>query len=207
MTPGIELHGISKRFPGGITAVEPLDLTIPDGEFFAIVGPSGSGKSTLLRMIAGLETPTTGTIWIGGRDVTKSAPRNRDVAMVFQHAALYPHLSVFENLAFSARAQGSSASDLIAMVQSVAGPLDLLGVLKRKPQTLSGGQKQRVALGRAILRHPAVFLLDEPMSSLDAPLRATIRVNLICLQRSLKKTMILVTHDQRRRSPSDIASA
>jgi len=192
----VQLRGVSKVFPGGIMAVEPLDLTIPDGELFTLVGPSGSGKSTLLRMIAGLETPTTGTIQIGSRDVTRLPPRDRDVAMVFQQPALYPHLSVFKNLAFGLRAHRVPGAETRTRVEWVAERLGLTSVLTRKPRTLSGGQKQRVALGRAIVRRPSVFLLDEPMSSLDTPLRASIRSDLIDLQRTLNATMIAVTHDQ-----------
>jgi ABC-type sugar transport system ATPase subunit len=192
----VQLRGVSKIFPGGILAVEPLDLTIPDGELFTLVGPSGSGKSTLLRMIAGLETPTTGTIQIDGRDVTGLTPRDRDVAMVFQHPALYPHLSVFKNLAFGLRARGMSWKELTPRVNDIADLLQIRDVLPRKPRTLSGGQKQRVALGRALVRQPSVFLLDEPMSSLDAALRLSIRRDFLARLRGLGGTWILVTHDQ-----------
>ena len=192
----VVLRGISKLFPGGVTAVDGVDLTVSDSEMFALVGPSGSGKSTLLRLIAGLEPPTCGSVEIGGRDVTRSSPRARDVAMVFQNPALYPHLSVFENLAFGLRARGVRRKVLASRVEAVAQPLGLGDVLKRRPQTLSGGQRQRVALGRAIARRPAVFLFDEPMSSLDLPLRAALRAELIDLHRSLGATMIYVTHEQ-----------
>ena len=177
-------------------AVEPLDLTIPDGELFTLVGPSGSGKSTILRMIAGLETPTTGTIQIGGRDVTRLPPRDRDVAMVFQHPALYPHLSVFKNLAFGLRARGMSWKELTPRVDLIAKLLQISDVLPRKPRTLSGGQRQRVGLGRALVCQPSVFLLDEPMSSLDAALRLSIRRDFLSKLRGLGGTWILVTHDQ-----------
>jgi ABC-type sugar transport system ATPase subunit len=192
----VQLRGVSKTFPGGITAVDSVDLNILDGELFALVGPSGSGKSTLLRMIAGLETPSAGTISIGGRDITRLSPRDRDVAMVFQNPALYPHLSVFENLVFGLRARGVPRRQLKPVIGHVTDLLRLRDVLDRKPQTLSGGQKQRVALGRALARKPAVFLLDEPMSSLDPSLRKSIRSDLTLLHQDSRATMILVTHDQ-----------
>ena len=197
---GVELRGLGKRYPNGVEAVASVDLAVADGEFFAVVGPSGSGKSTLLRLIAGLETPGTGTVAIGGRDVTALPPRDRDLAMVFQEAALYPHLSVFDNLAFGLRARGQARelgkNELRARVETAAEGLGLLGVLDRRPETLSGGQRQRVAFGRAIVRRPSVFLFDEPLSGLDAPLRASIRADLIDLHRALGATMFYVTHDQ-----------
>jgi multiple sugar transport system ATP-binding protein len=192
----VELRGVSKVYPNGVEAVSEVDLTVGEGEFFAVVGPSGSGKSTLLRMIAGLESLSAGSIGIGGRDVSRLSAGERDVAMVFQEPALYPYLSVFDNLAFGLRARGVGRTEVRSRVESVADSLGLTAVLKRRPQTLSGGQRQRVALGRAIVRRPAVFLLDEPLSSLDAPLRASVRADLIDLHARLGSTMIYVTHDQ-----------
>ena len=192
----VEVRGLSKVFPNGVQAVKAVDLAVGDGELVAVVGPSGSGKSTLLRLIAGLEDATAGSIAIGGRDVTGVAPRERDVAMVFQNPALYPYLAVFDNLAFGLRARGATNEEISTRVNSVARMLGLEGVLKRRPQELSGGQRQRVALGRAIVRRPAAFLLDEPLSALDAPLRSSIRSELLSLHRRLGLTMIHVTHDQ-----------
>jgi multiple sugar transport system ATP-binding protein len=192
----VELRGVAKRYPGGIEAVRPLDLTVEDGTLFVIVGPSGSGKSTLLRLIAGLEPLTAGTVWIDGRRVDALAPRDRDVAMVFQTPVVYPFLSVFENLAFGLRARGTPRLEVERAVAEAAGVLGLEGLLTRRPGTLSGGERQRVALGRALVRRPRVFLLDEPFSSLDVPLRAALRADLIELHRSLGTTMIHVTHDQ-----------
>jgi ABC-type sugar transport system ATPase subunit len=192
----VELRGLSKTFPNGVEAVASVDLAVGERELVAIVGPSGSGKSTLLRLIAGLESPSAGSVWIGGRDVSSLGPRERDVAMVFQHPALYPYLSVFDNLAFGLRSRGMPRHELKARVEETAEILGLKEVLRRRPQTLSGGQRQRVALGRAIVRRPAVFLLDEPLSALDTPLRASIRSELLSLHRRLGATMIHVTHDQ-----------
>lgn len=193
---GVDLRGLGKVFPNGVVAIADVDLSAGDGEFLAVVGPSGSGKSTLLRLIAGLETPTAGTVAIGGRDVTGQAPRERDVAMVFQDPALFPYLSVFDNLAFGLRARGHGRGDVAGRVGPVAGMLGLTDLLGRRPETLSGGQRQRVALGRAVVSRPAVFLLDEPLSRLDAPLRAALRGELTDLHRRLGATMIFVTHDQ-----------
>ena len=192
----VELRGIGKVFPGGIEAVSAVDLMIGDGELLAIVGPSGSGKSTLLRLIAGLESPSAGSLWIGGGRADDLPPRERDVAMVFQNPALYPHLRVFDNLAFGLRARGRPREEVRERVTAVAGQLGLSELLRRWPQTLSGGQRQRTALGRAIVREPSVFLLDEPFSSLDAPLRASLRSELLELHRTVGSTMIHVTHDQ-----------
>ena len=192
----VELRGVAKVYPGGIEAVRALDLTVEDGALFVIVGPSGSGKSTLLRLIAGLEPLSAGSLWIDGRRVDALAPRDRDVAMVFQTPVVYPFLSVFENLAFGLRARGTPRSEVERAVAEAAGVLGLGELLGRRPGTLSGGQRQRVALGRALVRRPRVFLLDEPFSSLDAPLRAAIRAELIDLHRRLGTTMIHVTHDQ-----------
>ncbi len=192
----VELRGVSKVYSGGVEAVSAVDLVIGDGERLAIVGPSGSGKSTLLRLIAGLESLSAGSLWIGGARADGLPPPERDVAMVFQNPALYPHLSVFGNLAFGLRARGRPGDEVRTRVEAVAAQLGLTGLLARRPRTLSGGERQRVALGRAIVRGPAVFLLDEPFSSLDTPLRAALRAELLDLHRSLRTTMILVTHDQ-----------
>ncbi|AGA27575.1 ABC transporter ATP-binding protein [Singulisphaera acidiphila] len=192
----VALKNLTKTYPGGISAVSAIDLDIGDGELFVLVGPSGSGKSTLLRLIAGLETPTTGGLWIGGSRADELAPADRDVAMVFQTPALYPHLSVSENLAFGLRARRFPKTEIGKRVTAVAARLGLDELLNRRPATLSGGQRQRVALGRAIVREPRAFLLDEPFSSLDAPLRAAMRAELIDLHRKLGTTMIHVTHDQ-----------
>jgi ABC-type sugar transport system ATPase subunit len=192
----VELRGVAKTFPGGIEAVGPIDLAIEEGALFVIVGPSGSGKSTLLRLIAGLEAPTAGTVWLDGRRADGLAPRDRDVAMVFQTPVVYPHLSVFENLAFGLRARGTPRKERQRRVAEAAAVLGLEALLQRRPATLSGGQRQRVALGRALVRRPRVLLLDEPFSSLDAPLRAAIRSELLELHERLGTTMIHVTHDQ-----------
>jgi len=192
----VALRNVSKVYPGGVEALTAVDLEIQDGEFFVAVGPSGSGKSTLLRLIAGLEFPTAGEVWIGEERVDALAPRDRDVAMVFQTPALYPHLNVYGNLAFGLRARSVRRKAVRATVTSVAERLGITEVLRRMPRTLSGGQRQRVALGRAIARHPRVFLLDEPFSSLDAPLRASMCSELADLHQRLGITTILVTHDQ-----------
>ncbi len=192
----VELRGVAKVYPGGIEAIRPLDLTVEAGSLFVIVGPSGSGKSTLLRLIAGLEPLDAGSVWIDDRRVDALAPRDRDVAMVFQTPVVYPFLSVFENLAFGLRARGTPRAEVERAVTEAAGMLGLGELLRRRPGTLSGGERQRVALGRALVRRPRVFLLDEPFSSLDAPLRAALRAELIDLHRRLGTTMIHVTHDQ-----------
>lgn len=192
----VALENLSKTFPGEVTAVADLDLCVADGEFLVLVGPSGCGKTTTLRLIAGLEDATGGTIRIGGRPVDRLPPRDRDVAMVFQSYALYPHLTVFDNMAFALRRRRTPRKEIADRVAWAADLLGLEGLLGRRPSALSGGQRQRVALGRAIVRRPAVFLLDEPLANLDARLRADTRAELKRLHRKLAATMIYVTHDQ-----------
>jgi len=192
----ITLSHIDKQYPNGYVASRDLNLEIADGEFLVLVGPSGSGKSTVLRMIAGLEKPTGGTVTIGERDVTRLPPQERDVAMVFQSYALYPHMTVRENMGFGLRLR-KQPSDLVARrVEEVADSLGLRAMLDRKPAQLSGVQRQRVALGRAIVREPKAFLFDEPLSNLDAQLRVETRAELARLHRRLGATMVYVTHDQ-----------
>jgi multiple sugar transport system ATP-binding protein len=193
---GIALAGVSKVFPGGVVAVDDVDLEIGDGEFMVLVGPSGCGKSTLLRMIAGLEGVSSGTIRIGDRDVTEVAPRSRDVAMVFQNYALYPHMRVWDNLAFALKLRRVPKPALKEQVDSVAGVLGLSELVDRKPGALSGGQRQRVAIGRAMVREPAAYLMDEPLSNLDAKLRVGMRAELARLHDRLGTTTVYVTHDQ-----------
>ena len=188
--------GVSKVFPGGITAVDDVSLTIESGEFMVLVGPSGCGKTTLLRMLAGLETATDGRITIGDRDVTKLAPRERDVAMVFQNYALYPHMSVRDNLAYGLKMRHTPRAEIRRRVQHVAGLLGLEEMLDRRPRALSGGQRQRVAMGRAIVREPTAYLMDEPLSNLDAKLRVGMRAELARLHERLGTTTVYVTHDQ-----------
>lgn len=191
----VRLEKLTKRF-GGSEVLKAIDLTIHSGEFFTIVGPSGCGKSTLLNLIAGLEDPSQGTIAFDGRPVQQLGPRERDVAMVFQSYALYPHMTVYENLAFPLRMKKRPADEVKGKVRDTAELLGLAAVLERRPRELSGGQRQRVALGRAMVRHPRLFLLDEPLSNLDAQLRIEMRSELKRLHRALKATMIYVTHDQ-----------
>jgi multiple sugar transport system ATP-binding protein len=187
----------TRLYPGStVPALKSLDLEIADGEFMVLVGPSGSGKSTALRMLAGLEDVDEGEIHIGGEDVSRYAPKERDIAMVFQNYALYPHLSVADNMAFALKLKGISKSDRIAKVREAAELLDLVPYLDRKPKALSGGQRQRVAMGRAIVREPSVFLMDEPLSNLDAKLRVETRANIAALQARLGTTTVYVTHDQ-----------
>jgi multiple sugar transport system ATP-binding protein len=193
---GIRLDGVRKSWPGGHAGVRGVDLAIADGELLVIVGPSGCGKSTLLRLVAGLETPTAGTISIGDQDVTHLPPQDRDVAMVFQSYALYPHRTVRENLAFPLRMRRVPPAELARRVESAAQVLGIDGLLDRMPHHLSGGQRQRVALGRAIVREPRAFLLDEPLSNLDPALRVRTRAELARLHRRLTTTMLHVTHDQ-----------
>ncbi|HEU4525421.1 MAG TPA: ABC transporter ATP-binding protein [Gemmatimonadales bacterium] len=190
------LDKVWKTYPNGHVAARGVELAIEDGEFMVLVGPSGCGKSTALRMIAGLETPTQGRVVIGERDVTEVPPQERDVAMVFQSYALYPHMTVRDNLGFGLRMRGTPPARIAERVEVAAKALGLAAVLDRKPGQLSGGQRQRVALGRAIVREPMVFLFDEPLSNLDAKLRLETRAELARLHRRLAATMVYVTHDQ-----------
>jgi len=190
------LEKVTKVFDGGVVAVDDLSVEVEDKEFMVIVGPSGCGKTTILRMIAGLENPTAGTIAIGGRVVNDVPPRDRDVAMVFQNYALYPHMTVYQNMAFSLKVRKRPRVEIRAAVEETAKMLGIEGLLNRKPKALSGGQRQRVALGRAIVRNPKVFLFDEPLSNLDAKLRVTTRGELKALHQRLRTTCIYVTHDQ-----------
>ncbi|MFC9836096.1 ABC transporter ATP-binding protein [Rhodococcus sp. NPDC127530] len=193
----VAFQGVTKLFPGGDkAAVDHLDLDIEDGEFLVLVGPSGCGKSTSLRMLAGLEDVDRGTIAIGGNDVTEFQPKDRDIAMVFQNYALYPHMTVGENMGFGLRIAGEDKAEIKRRVQDAARILDLTKFLDRKPKALSGGQRQRVAMGRAIVRKPQVFLMDEPLSNLDAKLRVQTRAQISALQRRLATTTVYVTHDQ-----------
>jgi multiple sugar transport system ATP-binding protein len=193
---GLELERLRKIYPGGQVAIADASFTVADGELLVLVGPSGCGKSTLLRMIAGLESISAGTLRIGERIVNDVPPRDRDIAMVFQSYALYPHMSVAENLGFGLKLRGHSRTDVEARVREAAATLELEPLLARKPAALSGGQRQRVALGRALVRKPQVFLLDEPLSNLDAKLRMSMRVEIARLHRQLGTTMVYVTHDQ-----------
>ncbi len=192
----IELRNITKVFSGDVVAIDDVSLRIGDGEFIALVGPSGCGKSTLLRAIAGLEDVTSGEISIGGRDVTDLAPRHRDIAMVFQSYALYPHMSVRQNLGYGLKVRGTPKSEIRKRVDEIAVLLGLDELLERKPAHLSGGQRQRVAMGRAIVRQPQAFLMDEPLSNLDAKLRVGMRASLAQLHQQLGVTTVYVTHDQ-----------
>ena len=193
----IVLDAVSKQFPGGTTAVRSLDLEVADGELLVLVGPSGCGKTTALRMVAGLEEVSSGTIYIDDRPVNDMEPRHRDIAMVFQGYALYPHLSVYDNMAFSLKYRRTvPKAEVKKRVSEAARILELEPFLDRKPRQLSGGQRQRVAMGRAIVRQPRAFLMDEPLSNLDAKLRVQMRAEIAQLQRSLGTTTIYVTHDQ-----------
>ncbi len=191
----ITLKGVKKSY-GNNAVVHGVDVDIADGEFIVIVGPSGCGKSTLLRMIAGLEIITGGEVSIGGKVVNDLEPKDRDIAMVFQNYALYPHMSVYDNMAYGLRIRKLSDADIETRVQKAAKILELGVLLQRKPRELSGGQRQRVAMGRAIVREPAAFLFDEPLSNLDAKLRVQMRLEIQKLHRELKTTSIFVTHDQ-----------
>jgi sn-glycerol 3-phosphate transport system ATP-binding protein len=192
----LTLRGVKKTYPNGVVAMRGLDLVIADGEFIVVVGPSGCGKSTLLRLVAGLEAVTGGSIAIGGRDVTRLEPAERDIAMVFQNYALYPHMTVYGNMAYGLKNRGMAKPEIDRRVQEAAKILELGAVLERRPRQLSGGQRQRVAMGRAIVREPAVFLFDEPLSNLDAKLRVQMRGEIRRLQRRLGTTSVYVTHDQ-----------
>ncbi|MEV0612065.1 ABC transporter ATP-binding protein [Nonomuraea sp. NPDC050404] len=191
----IRVEGLSRRF-GQVVAVDDVWLDVADGEFLVLLGPSGCGKSTLLRMIAGLLPPSEGRVLLGEADITHTPPQRRDLAMVFQSYALYPHLTVARNIAFPLRARGLSKEAMREKVNAVAKTLDLGGLLERRPKELSGGQRQRVALGRALVRDPGAFLMDEPLSNLDAKLRSSTRAEITALHRDLGATVLYVTHDQ-----------
>ena len=193
---GVTFEGVTKTYPDGTTAVNGLDLEIRDGEFMVLVGPSGCGKTTALRMVAGLEEISRGVLKIGDRTVNHVPSRDRDIAMVFQSYALYPHLSVYENISFGLKIKKIPKEEIERRVNDAARILGLESFLKRKPRALSGGQRQRVAMGRAIVREPAAFLMDEPLSNLDAKLRVQMRAEIAGLQHSLGVTTIYVTHDQ-----------
>ena len=192
----LDLKGVKKVYPGGVAAVHGIDLDIADGELVVLVGPSGCGKSTLLRMIAGLETITEGTIAIDGAVVNRKEPADRDIAMVFQNYALYPHMSVRGNLEYGLKNRGTPREEIDQRVNEAARILEIGQFLDRKPRQLSGGQRQRVAMGRAIVRKPKAFLFDEPLSNLDAKLRGQMRIEIRRLQRNLGTTSVYVTHDQ-----------
>ena len=192
----ISLSNVGKVYPGGTRAVGDVNIDIEDGEFIVLVGPSGCGKSTLLRMVAGLESITEGEVSIGDRVVNQIEPADRDIAMVFQNYALYPHMSVRQNLAYGLKNRGTPKAEIERRVDEAAKILQIGQFLDRKPRALSGGQRQRVAMGRAIVREPAAFLFDEPLSNLDAKLRVTMRLEIKELQRRLRTTSIYVTHDQ-----------
>jgi multiple sugar transport system ATP-binding protein len=193
---GVTLTALTKEFPGGVRALDALNLSIVDGEFFALLGPSGCGKTTLLRTIAGLESPTSGEVRIGSRTVTALAPGARDVAMVFQDYALFPHMTVLENIAYPLRIRRQPRPQRTAHAREVGASLGLAELMDRRPAELSGGQQQRTALARAVACHPSVFLFDEPLSNLDARLRLEARTFLKRLQRDLAVTTVFVTHDQ-----------
>jgi sn-glycerol 3-phosphate transport system ATP-binding protein len=192
----VDLKDVRKVYAGNVEAVKGVSIAIPDGALCVLVGPSGCGKSTLLRMIAGLETITGGTVSIDGKVVNEIGPAERDIAMVFQNYALYPHMKVYDNMAYGLRNRGTPKDEIDRRVREAAGTLELSHLLERRPRELSGGQRQRVAMGRAIVRKPKVFLFDEPLSNLDAKLRGQMRVEIKNLQRSLGVTSVYVTHDQ-----------
>ncbi|MDX8499420.1 sn-glycerol-3-phosphate import ATP-binding protein UgpC [Mesorhizobium sp. VK4C] len=192
----VDLNDVKKVYAGGIEAVKGVSIAIPDKQLCVLVGPSGCGKSTLLRMIAGLETISSGTVAIDGKIVNAIGPIERDIAMVFQNYALYPHMKVYDNMAYGLRNRGTPKAEIDSRVRATAKILELSALLDRRPRELSGGQRQRVAMGRAIVRNPKVFLFDEPLSNLDAKLRGQMRVEIKNLQRSLGVTSVYVTHDQ-----------
>jgi multiple sugar transport system ATP-binding protein len=192
----LSLKNINKTYPNGFVAVKDFNLEIADKEFIIFVGPSGCGKSTTLRMIAGLEEITAGELWIGDKLVNDVEPKDRDIAMVFQNYALYPHMSVFDNMAFGLKLRKTPKDQIDKLVHEAAKILDIEHLLDRKPKALSGGQRQRVAMGRAIVRNPKVFLMDEPLSNLDAKLRVQMRIEISKLHQNLQTTIIYVTHDQ-----------
>jgi multiple sugar transport system ATP-binding protein len=192
----IKLEKLTKVYPDGTKAVEALDLEIRDGEFVVLVGPSGCGKTSALRMVAGLEDITDGRVWIGDEIVNRVPPKDRDIAMIFQNYALYPHMTAYKNMGFALKMQGVDRREVAARVEKAARVLGLNDVLKKRPRTLSGGQRQRVAMGRAIVREPQAFLMDEPLSNLDAKLRVEMRAEIARIQRDLGVTTLYVTHDQ-----------
>jgi multiple sugar transport system ATP-binding protein len=192
----IDLEGVTKVYPDGTEAVSAFDLAIADGEFVVLVGPSGCGKTSVLRMVAGLEEISAGVVRIGGRTVNHLLPKDRDIAMVFQNYALYPHMTVFANMAFGLRQRKTPKAEIARRVNAAARTLGLADALDKKPRTLSGGQRQRVAMGRAIVREPQAFLMDEPLSNLDAKLRVEMRAEIARIQRDLSVTTVYVTHDQ-----------
>src|SRR6187399_2184399 len=192
----VTLRDVRKTYPGGFEAIKGIDFEVGDGQFCVLVGPSGCGKSTLLRMVAGLETISGGEIDIGGRVVNEVEPADRDIAMVFQNYALYPHMSVYNNMAYGLRNRGMAEAEIKTRVEEAGRILELTTMLERKPRQLSGGQRQRVAMGRAIVRQPKAFLFDEPLSNLDAKLRIAMRVEMKKLHQRLGNTIVYVTHDQ-----------
>ena len=192
----VELRDVRKTYPGGVEAVKGVSIDIPDGRMCVLVGPSGCGKSTLLRMLAGLEEITSGSVLIDGAEVNRLGPAERDIAMVFQNYALYPHMKVYDNMAYGLRNRGMAKDEIDRRVRDAAATLGLQDLLQRKPRELSGGQRQRVAMGRAIVRSPKAFLFDEPLSNLDAKLRGQMRIEIKNLQHSLGVTSVYVTHDQ-----------
>jgi multiple sugar transport system ATP-binding protein len=192
----VEMKSLTKIYQGGVKAVDSANITINDREFVVLVGPSGCGKTTTLRMVAGLEEITDGELYIDGKLMNDVAPKDRDIAMVFQNYALYPHMTVYNNMAFGLKIRKFPKQEIDARVKEAAGILDIEELLDRRPKALSGGQRQRVAVGRAIVRHPKVFLFDEPLSNLDAKLRVQMRAEISALHSRLKATMIYVTHDQ-----------
>src|SRR5271154_5439772 len=192
----VTLRDVRKTYPSGFEAIKGIDFGVDDGQFCVLVGPSGCGKSTLLRMVAGLETISSGEIDIGGRIVNQVEPADRDIAMVFQNYALYPHMSVYNNMAYGLRNRGMPKAEIETRVQEAARILELGALLERRPGQLSGGQRQRVAMGRAIVRNPAAFLFDEPLSNLDAKLRVQMRSEIKALHSKVRTTSIYVTHDQ-----------